>query len=191
MATMQPIRDKKDIERMKAYLLHESARNATLRLRNYTMFVLGINSGLRMGDIRDLKVKDVTGWRIKHVDEKTGKLTDRKMNSSSKKAVRNYLEATKLAKDDYLFPGSFKENRKLSDTQAWRIITSAASFLGIPEIGTHSIRKTFGFQIYTNQGEKKVGDIMKLLNHGRESTTLAYLGVTRDTQDRTIDKLNL
>lgn len=191
MATMQPIRDKKDIERMKAYLLHESARNVTLRLRNYTMFVLGINSGLRMGDIRDLKVKDVTGWRIKHVDEKTGKLTDRKMNSSSKKAVRNYLEATKLAKDDYLFPGSFKDNRKLSDTQAWRIITSAARFLGIPEIGTHSIRKTFGFQIYTNQGEKKVGDIMKLLNHGRESTTLAYLGVTRDTQDRTIDKLNL
>lgn len=191
MAAKQPIRKREDIERMKDYLIHESAKNATLRLRNYTMFVAGINSGLRMGDIRDLKVKDVTGWRIKHFDEKTGKFTDRKINSNLKKAIRNYLAATKLQSDDYLFPSSFKANRKMSDTQAWRIITSAADFLGLPEIGTHSMRKTFGFQIYVTQGEKKVGDIMKLLNHGRESTTLTYIGVTRDSQDKTVDKLNL
>ncbi|HFI0168092.1 tyrosine-type recombinase/integrase [Streptococcus suis] len=191
MATKQPIRDRKDIQRMKDYLMHDSAKNPILRLRNYTLFVTGINSGLRMGDIRDLKVEDVTGWRIKHFDEKTGKFTDRKMNSSLKKAIRNYLGVTKLKNEDYLFPGSFKQNRKMSESQAWRIITSAANFLGIPEIGTHSMRKTFGFQIFTTQGNKTVGDIMKLLNHQKESTTLAYIGVTRDSEDRTVDKLNL
>lgn len=189
MATKQPIRDRADIERMKTYLLKDSARKPELRLRNYTMFVTGINTGLRMGDVRDLRKRDVTGWRIKHIDEKTGKLTDRAMNSSLKRAMREYLDVVDIGMDDYLFQSM--RGGKLSDTQAWRIITNAAKFLGIPEIGTHSMRKTFGFQIFTMQGPKKIADVMKLLNHSNEATTLRYLGVTRDSEDTTVRKLNL
>ena len=52
MNFVEPIRDKDDIQSMKDYL---KAWNE----RNYMMFLLGINSGLRISDIINLRVKDV------------------------------------------------------------------------------------------------------------------------------------
>ena len=52
MQTVQPIKDKEKIEAMKKIL-----RAATLR--NELLFVLGINTGLRISDILSLKVGDV------------------------------------------------------------------------------------------------------------------------------------
>ena len=58
MNFVEPIRDKDDIQSMKDYL---RAWNE----RNYMMFLLGINSGLRIRDIINLRVKDVQGGYIK------------------------------------------------------------------------------------------------------------------------------
>ena len=52
MQTVQPIKDKEKIEAMKKIL-----RASTLR--NELLFVLGINTGLRISDILALKVGDV------------------------------------------------------------------------------------------------------------------------------------
>ena len=44
METVEPIRSKKQIDNMKRYLKETS-------LRNWLLFTLGINSGLRIGDL--------------------------------------------------------------------------------------------------------------------------------------------
>ena len=62
MEFVQPIRDKKQLEAMKKILKATS-------IRDYCLFILGINSGLRISDLLTLKVSDVT-------DEK-GKIKDR------------------------------------------------------------------------------------------------------------------
>ncbi|RNC29975.1 MAG: hypothetical protein AWM53_00199 [Candidatus Dichloromethanomonas elyunquensis] len=67
MEFVQPIRDKKALETMKKLLRSSN-------LRDYCLFVLGINSGLRISDLLTLKVSDV-------LDEK-GKIKDRINNNN-------------------------------------------------------------------------------------------------------------
>jgi integrase len=62
MEFVQPIRDKKALENMKKLLRANS-------LRDYCLFVLGINSGLRISDLLTLRISDVTDDR--------GKIRDR------------------------------------------------------------------------------------------------------------------
>lgn len=51
MEYVQPIRDKKTLETMKKILRSSN-------LRDYNLFILGINSGLRISDLLTLKVTD-------------------------------------------------------------------------------------------------------------------------------------
>ncbi len=52
MNTVQPIRDKRNIQDMKRYLKGKDEKY-------YIMFIIGINVGLRISDILTLKVSDV------------------------------------------------------------------------------------------------------------------------------------
>jgi len=52
MKLVQPIRDREKLEEMKMELLKTG-------YKNYLLFVVGINTGLRIGDILELKVKDL------------------------------------------------------------------------------------------------------------------------------------
>ena len=74
MAFVQPIRDRKQIESMKKVLKANS-------LRDYCLFTLGINSGLRISDLLKLKVADVMDGkkvkdRITIREQKTNKSKD-------------------------------------------------------------------------------------------------------------------
>ena len=57
MNVVQPIRDKNKLEEMK----EELKKNGT---RDYLLFLLGINTGLRISDIVKLQVKDVKDIKI-------------------------------------------------------------------------------------------------------------------------------
>jgi len=54
--------------------------------------------------------------------------------------------------------------------------------VGITEaIGTHTLRKTFGYWAYKDG--KDLSLIQKLLNHASPAVTLAYIGITQDELD--------
>ena len=75
MELVQPIRDKEVINKFKQELLHHS-------YRDYILFTVGINTGLRISDILPLKVKDIKGTHIVIKEKKTGKSKRFKINSS-------------------------------------------------------------------------------------------------------------
>lgn len=59
-------------------------------------------------------------------------------------------------------------------------MSKAAEHFGIEErIGTHTLRKTFGYHYYLKTHD--VGTLMKLFNHSSETVTLCYIGITDDT----------
>jgi len=61
---------------------------------------------------------------------------------------------------------------------------------GIKEpVGTHTMRKTFGYHAYKKGLDLAV--IQKLLNHSSPSITLAYIGITQEDQDNVYMSLNL
>ncbi len=183
MQLVEPIRSKKQVDAVKKCLRGQS-------LRDYLLFVLGINSGLRISDLLKLTVKDVQGQdRISIREQKTGKLKDFPLCDSCKKAISEYLKTTKVA-DGYLFTSRKGKNKPITRIQAYRILSEAAKTVGITEsIGTHTLRKTFGYHAYVNGTD--VTRIQKLLNHSAPSVTLAYIGITKEELDNVYISLNL
>lgn len=186
MEFVQPIRDKKALETMKKVLKSNN-------LRDYALFILGINSGLRISDLLTLQVSDVLDdkgkikERITLREKKTNKLKDFPLGETSKKALKEYLATSNpvLA----LFP-SRKGNRAITRQQAHRILSQAARSIGIQEaIGTHSLRKTFGYHAFLAGVD--ITRIQRLLNHSSPSVTLAYIGITQDDLDEVYLNLNL
>lgn len=182
MELVEPIRSKKQIDALKKYLRGQS-------LRDYLLFVLGINSGLRISDLLKLNVEDVLDKeRISIREQKTGKAKDFPLSDACKKAINEYLKANNL-KTGCLF-ASRKGDQPISRVQAYRIINEAAHRVGIKEaVGTHTLRKTFGYHAY--QSGVDITRIQKLLNHSAPSITLAYIGITKEELDNVYISLNL
>lgn len=188
MEFVQPIRDKKKIESIKKIL---KATN----LRDYCLFILGINSGLRISDLLNLQVSDLVNEKGKVKDritireKKTNKNKDFPISDTAKKAIDLYLQSRESIASEPLFI-SRKRRGFLKRQRVYRIINDAARSVGIKEkIGTHTLRKTFGYHAY--QAGKDITLIQKLLNHSSPRETLTYIGITQDDLDDVYLNLNL
>ena len=74
--------------------------------------------------------------------------------------------------------------------QAYKIINAAAREIGIKEtIGTHTLRKTFGYHAYKSGIAIEV--LQKLFDHSTPGITLRYIGITQDDLDDVYLNLNL
>ena len=187
MEFVQPIRDLKKIETIKKLLKQQS-------LRDYCLFVLGINSGLRISDLLKLTVSDVIENkklkdRIRLREKKTGKFKDFPLSDNAKSALKEYLKTRDYNENEPLFI-SRKNKGFLMRQQAYKIINNVAKEVGIKEkIGTHTLRKTFGYHAYNNGYDITL--IQKLFNHSSPSTTLRYIGITQEEIDDVYLSLDL
>lgn len=180
MNTVEPIRDIGKVHDMSDYLRSRSERD-------YILFQFGIYSGLRISDILKLRVRDVRGKdKVMIREKKTGKERRFPINKALKKDLDRYIEEMK----DYEFLIKSREgrNQAISRQQAWTILQDAGQKFGIQKIGTHSLRKTFGYHMY--QQTHDIVAIQKILNHATQEYTLRYIGITQDTLDSAINNLS-
>ena len=175
MKVVQPIRSKETIAQFKNELLHKS-------YRDYILFVIGINTGLRISDILQLKVADVRGTHIVITEKKTNKHKRFYINEQLRKELNKYIEI--MNNDDYLFQ-SRKGDKSITRVQAYRILNQVANKLELDEVGCHTLRKTFGYHLY--QQYKDVAILQDIFNHSSPSVTLRYIGITDDIKDKTIE----
>ncbi len=175
---VQPIRRLDQIEAMKKALLRYCS------YRDYIMFTIGINIGLRIGDLLQLRVKDVLeGTHIVIVEQKTEKTKRFLINPQLRKEIKKYVKKEQLTKDDFLFP-SRKGNGPITRVQAYRVLNKAAEMADIPDVGTHTLRKTFGYLHY--QKFKDIALLQQILNHSNQKDTMVYIGLTQDLMDETL-----
>ena len=108
----------------------------------------------------------------------------------STSAIKNYLEERRnLTFEQPLFP-SRKGNGSIKRNQAYKILSEAAHAVGIKDnIGTHSMRKTFGYHAYKTGIDISI--LQKIFNHSCPSITLRYIGITQDDIDDVYLNLNL
>lgn len=175
MNFVQPIRDPDMILFIKRYLKEQSERN-------YMLFVTGINSGLRISDILQLRVRDVKKTYFNIIEIKTGKKKRIDMTPQLQKEFRVYIEG----KEDYefLFKSRVGLNKPLSRSMAYKILRTAGERFGLDDIGTHTMRKTFGYHLYKQTGD--VALLQKILNHSDPAFTLRYIGISDDMMNKAI-----
>ena len=180
MKLVDPIRDKSKIDEIRAILKKQSERN-------WFLFSLGISTGLRISDLRVLKVRDVFDRTHIHINEqKTGKKKRVPLNSSVMKIIEEYTK--KMDEDEYLFK-SRQGNKPLERNQCGNIISNAGKKIGLDGLGTHSLRKTFGYHHY--QQYKDIAILMTIFNHSSQAVTMRYLGIEQDEIDESLKGFNL
>jgi len=187
MGVVQPIRDKAKIEEMKVYLKSHS-------LRDYTLFILGINSGLRISDLLKFNITDVIDSngkvrdRVTVKEKKTGKAKTFPFSLNLIEALTEYIKS--LPSTQTVLFGSRKGDEPITRMHAHRILSEAAKAVGIKEqISTHSCRKTMGYHAY--MAGVDITRIQSILNHSSPKETLRYIGITQDELNSVYLNLNL
>lgn len=186
MNFVQPIRDKRKIEEMK----EELKKNGT---RDYLLFVFGINVGLRISDIIKLKVKDVLNYdktiksHVEIIEKKTKKRKRFKINTSLSEEIYQYVKNMDF--EDYIFKSRNGKNQNITRVRSYVILNMAGEKCGLDEIGTHTLRKTFGYWFY--QQTRDVAILQEIFNHSSPSVTLRYIGINQDYLDLAYENFKL
>lgn len=179
MNKVQPIRDVAKIEEMKNVLKKSS-------YRDYFLFVFGINTGLRITDILDLRVKDVKNKNYLTLKEgKTNKAKTLLINDTLKYEIQKYIIG--MNDQDYLFPS--QKGGHIGRVRAYEILKKASNEIGIENVGTHTLRKTFGYWHYKKY--KDIAILQEIFNHSSPSITLRYIGITQEEIDNTMREFGL
>jgi len=90
-----------------------------------------------------------------------------------------------MEEGEYLFQSRKGEDKPIIRVQA----NSAGSKVGLKEIGTHTLRKTFGYWHYKQN--KDVALLQEIFNHSAPSVTLRYIGINEGIKDNGIENFYL
>jgi integrase len=180
MNYVQPIRDIEKVNEMKAYLKSKSERN-------YILFLLGISTGLRISDILQLKKEDLLNTHINIKETKTKKHKRIRIPPNARRELMDY--ARRLKDGQFIIRSRQGGNRPIDRSSAYRILREAAEQANLKEIGTHTLRKTFGYHFYHQT--KDIAMLQELFNHSSQDITLRYIGINQDSLDKAMLKFKI
>jgi len=170
MNFVEPIRDKEIIYKIKKDLYERDEKF-------FIMFMVGINLGLRIGEILSLRVGDVKGKKETTIRQpKTGKEVSVAFNSELTRALEHYCN--NRDPHEALIPLNTNEYKAINRSWAYIVLNQVGRKYGLQNIGTHSMRKTCGYHYYKQT--KDIATLMVWFNHTSERETLIYIGITRE-----------
>ena len=192
MKFVEPIRDRKKIAQIKNLLRGQH------RYRDLLLFVIGINTALRISDLLQLQLNQFVHAerRIKSrfwiKEQKRGKRHEIAINQSMKDALTEHIEAYPYQikeSENFLFFNP-RTMQSIKRGQAWKFITAICDEVGLRgNYGTHSLRKTWGY--HARMQGVDLALIMYKLNHNSIAYTKRYLGITDDELQAIAQRLNL
>ena len=133
-------------------------------------FEVALNTGLRIGDILNLRSQNIGCGVITFTAQKTGKrgsvACPRELCDTLRARVGNRLGAL-------IFPSPANPLLPLTRQAAWSRVKRAAKRCGVDPAGVspHSLRKTFAVHLYQREG---LTAVQTALQHARVSTTEIY-----------------
>lgn len=175
--------------------------------RNKMLFIIGINLGIRASDLRSLKwdfffdKQDDGSLKFKKFyvlqplkQRKQKKFVKLYFNDAVKSAINNYISEYPIDNlNDYLF-ASRKGNEPVVASSLWRIVKDAAAEAGIEQnIGSHSLRKTFGKFCFMEAEDKTNALVLlqNIFNHSDSLVTMRYLGILDEDISEMFNSINL
>ena len=169
----EPIRCQMAIKSIKKLLKNEP--------RNHCLFTMGINTNFKAKELLQLKVKMVKNKKpgdvIEVLDTRSGKTKSVILNKSCIKVLQKLMDTKHLADDDYLFSGPKGALKLPSLNRLVKQWCHSVNLIG--NYGTHSLRKTFGYQQGVQYGVA-LPTLMKTFNHSTKKETLRYLGMKNE-----------
>jgi len=167
--------------------------------RNYILFILGISTGYRAGDLVKLKVRDVKdaldigyfkimeGKKINsnNIREKNRKPREVIIIDNLEKKLQDYIKD--MEDYEYMFPS--RKGGHIKVKRVSEILKEAGDIFKMKRISAHSMRKTYAYRIYETNGHDVLA-IKEMLGHSSIEETKAYLGLDREVYDNYSKTLN-
>ncbi len=189
MKIVEAIKDVKKIRRMQALILNLGT------FKEYVFVKVGLNTGLRVSDILNLKWDDLeVNDNFIYIDlkeKKTNKTKRIKLNGELRQTLTDLrvLHPT----DVYVFES---EATNVKGHKAWTRQTpyNFLNYYGklaeiTTRIGTHTLRKSFGYHNYKRGID--LSYLQKIFNHATPRQTLDYIGITQDDLEEVYVSTNL
>lgn len=201
----EPIKNMKDIYRIADFLKSHG------RYRDYMLFIVGINFGLRASDLRMLRFSNIINDNLTFKDQfpvfekKTRNTRKRKrnryitVNAAVIEAITLYLEHTPdVSLSDYMFRSESNNgaavNRPITVRAINQLMTGLARDLDLTtKMSTHTLRKTFCFWVMARSynDPRHLLLLQKMLGHSTPAQTLCYIGLDADEIAEAYRELNL
>lgn len=200
-----PIKSLDDIFKITSFLISNG------RYRDNMLFIVGINFGLRVSDLRMLKFCDLINENFVFknsfpvFEKKTRNTRKRKknryitINDAVMEAVTLYLQNTEgVCLSDYMFRSENKRGKDSGEPLTARAIEYILK--GIAKeceldihMATHTLRKTFCYHqmVMSNNDSRRLLLLQKMLNHSSPAQTLDYIGITEEEIEKAYKELNL
>lgn len=175
--------------------------NALGRIRDLLLFVVGVNTALRVSDLLQLRIGDFIDENGEVVDrfwlreEKRNKRHEVVINDSILEALEEYRTAypdVEKNLNNFLFfnTRTLDYSQPIDRRQVWKIISDICRDVGLRgNYGTHTLRKTWGY--HARMSGVDLALIMHKLNHSDLAYTKRYLGITDEELEEVVKRLNL
>jgi len=178
MNMVEPIREIKKIQKMKTEMIEDGAIKMAL------LFAAGTTTGLRIGDLLKITHAQMRKEKTTITESKTGKKRTIKWHATVKEL---YNELASEDATGFVFKSESNKvkylNRAWTKEYVCRTLKKYAQRAGIDaNIGTHSMRKTFGYHTYYQNG-KDIVLVQRFLNHSSQAVTLRYIGIEQEKMD--------
>lgn len=200
-----PFKNDDEIKAMIQYFINKENNADTedrkrINARYKMLFIVGINVASRCGDLVELTWGDVfekdgsfRDWSRKK-EQKTGKYRNLFFNTAARKVITEYIEKYHpiVEPDRYVFKS--REGGHICVRSVRKALKDAAEACGIKQnIGTHSMRKTFGYRYLRkhNNDALAVITLQKLYGHSSPAITLIYCGITDEESKQCYEDMNL
>lgn len=185
----------------------ENGVKKQIACRNKLLFLVGMNVGIRGSDLRTLKWSfffDRTNdgelefkrfYTLQPIKQrKQKKFVKLYFNQTVRTAINNYIEEYPIENlDDYLF-FSRKGDEPITVQGLWGVIKGTAVEAGIRQnIGSHSLRKSFGFWCWHEAEDKNKALVIlqQVFNHSSTQTTAKYIGILDDEIEDMFNSIEL
>ena len=196
---VMPIKNIEDIERCKEFLKNRTENAPERYKKSYAkdllLFKISINIGMRVNDLLSITWEDIFKPGTKQFKEyftpkeqKTQKVRQIFINKSFRAAVKEYLKYVPDVKlEGYVFTN--RQGNRLSDASVDKLMKLLEKELDIPNLSTHSLRKTFAYHMYIQTQDLSL--VQEILQHSSVAVTRRYLGISQEVKKNAYNELNL
>lgn len=189
--TSSPI-PKQKYEKFKEKLAESSERN---KERNLMLFILGIATGYRLGDLVALTIGEIKDsledgyfsiqeskqyeqWKTnltKNPSKKKPEKRECPIGKNLERYLKEYCKGKK--RSEYAFSSSKGGgNEHISQKAFSALLTQVGKSIGLKNISGHSLRKTYATKIY-EESNRDLEQTRVALNHQSIEETKRYLGI--------------
>lgn len=155
--------------------------------RDYLLITIGCYFGLRIGDLRSIRWKDV-------LDKSELTITEEKTKKQRRITInQNVTNAINFCSNEHKLKNKFNENgfifsNKWGGSLTISYINKRLKFLftkyniTVRNASSHTLRKTFGKRIYEsdNKSERALVYLSEIFSHSSISITRRYIGITQE-----------